>query len=781
MHDLTCRDARLWLQAPDELVVLDARHLERHLAECRDCDAYRASQVMLDGEIRRSLQAATGEASVREQVGARLRAMPAAGPAQPSASCRRPSRLRSLLPALAGVPVAAVIAVLLLTAPQVLTHRPVTPAISGFHLVQPSIGYPLTIDPTRPDHLLAGDWGEVYESWNAGATWRRLAPLPGDVVVRDVAVDASDPRRYLVATKHSVLLSVDAGKHWTVAVRGLLGAENMFLLQHPQSPTTFYLGPSILWRSTDHGRTWKPTGRDTVFAPDGIQALTFAPNGDLITGIWAGGVAISRDGGRTWQRRAAGLAPDVMGVAVGSHHRLWAATDRGVYVSANNGISWQRRGPSFHFLTTSVLDGGRYILAGGNGAVLRSADGGRHWRVVSDGLPLDPYVYGFIADPRHHNRMYASLDSDGIFRSDDGGRHWHAVNTGLQIKTQTGSDFPVLFRRAGILWATNANGADPGNLTIDARIGLAAVAPDGATAAYVTGVPGGWSARVVSVGGSAARTVAAGAGAIPRSILWSPDSSLIALTAPHGVTVTDPSGQRHLWVLAPTDRVLGWAAGSHALLVWNGRNGRVFSRSPMTGAILSAQPGSYAVPPLPAPNGRGTALLLGGRLFAGSWVAGVHPVASGLSACLLTGWSDDSRRLLLACGGTAQERTLAGALAGRIVGVPAGAFWAPGSDTDLLYFRHGALWRRSPGAPARELVPHAQRIRPDLAADRPSALHLSAVTTGRVYRIATASTPGPRSLYCSSSGQCELTARDTADRPDLDRHFPSPRCRIALG
>src|SRR5438270_62298 len=125
----------------------------------------------------------------------------------------------------------------------------------------------LALDPVRRDHLLAGAWGQVYQSWNAGVSWRPLAPLPAGLVIRALAIDASRPNHYLIATKHSVYLSADAGQHWRRTVSGLQGAMNMFLMQDLRSPETFYLGPSTLWQSTDSGLSWPRDRRGTLFPP----------------------------------------------------------------------------------------------------------------------------------------------------------------------------------------------------------------------------------------------------------------------------------------------------------------------------------------------------------------------------------------------------------------------------------------------------------------------------------------------------------------------------------
>src|SRR5205823_98403 len=136
--------------------------------------AYRREQVLMDDRIRQSLNGAVGTASVRDQVRARL--------AQPASASRpvaayRPRKFsgglargwRRLLPAVILTPVAAIAVALALILPPILSggHTGLTPTSAGWHLQRPFISYPPAVDATRPNHLIAGAIGEVYQSWDA--------------------------------------------------------------------------------------------------------------------------------------------------------------------------------------------------------------------------------------------------------------------------------------------------------------------------------------------------------------------------------------------------------------------------------------------------------------------------------------------------------------------------------------------------------------------------------------------------------------------------------------
>lgn len=686
MTELSCRQARLGLQEPETLPPLEARRLERHLRVCPDCATYRREQVEMDHLLRQQLGAAASPLSVRDRVHARLASQP------------RPARRRTGLPRplllIASLAVAAALVALIL--PQPASKRVVVHA--AWHLKRATIGFPLTVDPTRPDHLLVGAAGRLYQSWNGGESWARLPSFPSGLVIRDLAIDATHPRHYLVAVKHSILRSTDAGQHWQTVASNLRGAEVMFLLQDQQHPATFYAGPSVLWVSRNGGRSWSQDGRGLVFAPDGIQALT-QRGSTLYTGIWAGGVALSANGGRSWRRLEHGLAPNVLAVAA-TGETLWAATDRGIYRSANGGQSWHPRG-LHHILTTSVLATGHTLLAGGNGGLFRSSDGGRHWRLSSTGLPLAPYVYSLYPSPGHPRRVYASLDGDGVFRSDDAGLHWHPITGGLPIRPST-TAAPVLFRRSGVLWLTNARGADPGTITVDGQVRAAALSPDGAAAAYVTGGTS-WSVRLVGAGGSLAQTLVTGTGSPPRRLFWSPTSTRLAFRQGRRLMVAGLSGPLLSRPVPSKTRVLGWLDGGRWVALWQGRTGRLVTLEVATG---QQQVGArYAIAPLLSSAGQ-LAWVHAGRLWVGPPGGSALPVAR-VGGCRPAAWSDDSSRLLLACHRGDQLRTARGRLIASLPFTGAARF-APGSTTAVLRFQHGALWRWSARTGMRRLVSDAQ-------------------------------------------------------------------------
>jgi photosystem II stability/assembly factor-like uncharacterized protein len=134
---------------------------------------------------------------------------------------------------------------------------------------------------------------------------------------------------------------------------------------------------------------------------------------------------------------------------------IYAATSAGLYKTIDGGGSWaaiQVQNPigsvaidPFHPATLYV---GVYDTAQGVG-LIKSTDGGAHWRPADTGLPHKPLLPAAIVatDPGRQGHLYA-VRSDGLWRSADGGASWQPANGGLPATPDIQS-VAVLARPAG--------------------------------------------------------------------------------------------------------------------------------------------------------------------------------------------------------------------------------------------------------------------------------------------------------------------------------------------
>jgi hypothetical protein len=363
----------------------------------------------------------------------------------------------------------------------------------------------------------------------------------------------------------------------------------------------------------------------------------------------------------------------------------------------------------------------QFVLAGGNHAVYRSDDGGKSWKLSMEGLPLDPYVYDLEADPLVRGRVYAVLTGDALFRSDDEGRHWTPIDTGIPLSAGSQSTDLVLFLRDGAVWHTDSQGTDPGVSTVETDVRIATPAPDNTSLAYLASFGSQWWVRVMSPSGSGAQAIAAGSSDIPTMLSWSPSSALLAIVRRSDILVTIVTSVRHLkqeWRIAADDHFLGWAPGGGALLFWNAGTGQITHRSWQTGVVDTSRPNGAHYPALPAISADGShlAYIWEKRLYVGGLNQVARQVASVPTSCSRVTWSNVGTRILLTCSGGALEMSAAGAVVASLPGAGY-AEWAPGSKSDVLYFRLGALWKRTGGGRTVQLA------RPAAPTSAPSVSH----------------------------------------------------------
>lgn len=132
--------------------------------------------------------------------------------------------------------------------------------------------------PHDPKHWIAVTQSAgAQESRDGGRTWRKLAGVPSEKALYNVAFDARDARRLAIASwTYGFLVSEDGGQTWTPRNAGLPGAARVW--RAAIDPDNGELLAAVfgqgLYASGDSGRTWR-----AVAGMEGasIQTFTFVP------------------------------------------------------------------------------------------------------------------------------------------------------------------------------------------------------------------------------------------------------------------------------------------------------------------------------------------------------------------------------------------------------------------------------------------------------------------------------------------------------------------------
>jgi len=195
----------------------------------------------------------------------------------------------------------------------------------------------------------------------------------------------------------------------------------------PLNPDVLYTSSQHLWKTTDDGHSWQKISPDLTRADpktlgDSGGPITHDQNGPEIYGtlftiapsrkeadtIWTGSddglVYITRNGGKNWTRITPPGMPDFGRVSLidASPHNPAAA-----YVAVKNYQSDDRK---------------PYIF--------KTADYGKTWTKIVNGIPDDDFVHAVREDPGRAGLLFAGTEH-GIYVSFDDGAQWQSIALNL--------------------------------------------------------------------------------------------------------------------------------------------------------------------------------------------------------------------------------------------------------------------------------------------------------------------------------------------------------------
>ncbi|MFZ0500332.1 MAG: hypothetical protein WAU49_20085 [Steroidobacteraceae bacterium] len=365
------------------------------------------------------------------------------------------------------------------------------------------------INPTDPKILLVGDDGGGTVSTDGGKTWSTEHNQPTGQFYH-VAIDDDFPFNVYGAQQDEASFqgpsAMPGGAITTDAWHTVALGESTFVAPKPHSDDVTY-GSDYYTLMQRYNRV---TGARKSVSPwpqylDGVSSaemryrfgwthpIFFSPDDPRDLFLASQYVMVSDDGGSTWNvispdltrnepatekpsggpvdldQTGAEVFPDISALAVSTvdAHVIWAGSSDGlVHVTTDGGQRWRditppqltqwaeisSIEPSHASVGTAYLTASRYMWDDYRPYVLETTDFGRHWSVITDGLPDDQSVFVVRQDPNDVSLLFAGT-ANTVYTSFDGGSHWRPL--GLNLPHVEVRDLAIDTREGELIAATH--------------------------------------------------------------------------------------------------------------------------------------------------------------------------------------------------------------------------------------------------------------------------------------------------------------------------------------
>jgi photosystem II stability/assembly factor-like uncharacterized protein len=340
--------------------------------------------------------------------------------------------------------------------------------------------YAIAQDPMLRANVYAATSEGLWKTADGGMTWRRTTPESW--VINSVVVAEGHPRRVLIGTEElGVLASDDEGEHFQEANGGFEHRQILALGVDAKQPGRVL---AVLARvsepilaTEENGRTWSALGPG-LRAEQALRVYA-APDDAWWVSLARGGLMRYHAGKKAWQQagRVFGEAADANapgsphggGPGVGARHVVplqptqggnkstrkaiggpqplldrvtdmafsskewYAATSRGLLVSADRGATWKLTpiGPvaSLPVQSVRVSSNGQRIRVVSLRGLVFSDDGGNTW--TWHDLPLKSGGAVTLEAQAGDENTLVAIARNGLYISRDAGTNWQQAASGL--------------------------------------------------------------------------------------------------------------------------------------------------------------------------------------------------------------------------------------------------------------------------------------------------------------------------------------------------------------
>jgi len=278
-------------------------------------------------------------------------------------------------------------------------------------------------------------WGDCYAAGTGESGFITVHPADSNIVY--VGAVGSSPggggalERYDHRTGHIQLINVSPEPHGGIGPGELkIRFPWTFpILLSPHDPSVLYTAGNQVFRSTDEGASWEAISPDlTRNDPEKLKA--------------SGGPITKDTSGAEHYCTIATLRESAHEPGV-----FWSGSDDGlVHLSRNGGKDWENvtpanlpewsfvrtLEPSPHDPATCYLAATRYKLDDPTPYLYKTADYGKSWTQITNGIPADDYTRVIRTDPTQPGLLYCGTEL-GVYVSLDDGVNWQRWQANLPL------------------------------------------------------------------------------------------------------------------------------------------------------------------------------------------------------------------------------------------------------------------------------------------------------------------------------------------------------------
>ena len=217
-------------------------------------------------------------------------------------------------------------------------------------MIDDSDVFAIEVDETRPDHVIASACSGIYESQNAGASWRKVQGIPSQSRrTRDIMQHPAIPSTIFAGTTEGFWRSTNGGDSWMLTTSRTL--EINAIAVHRKDPQTIYIGTNNygVMVSRDGGKNFTPSNEGY----SGRRAYSLMPDREKPGRIYAstintatggGFFFVSNDSGATWQPSMRNMPSRLIAYLIlqdrNDGNIIYLGTNLGMYRSLDRGLSW---------------------------------------------------------------------------------------------------------------------------------------------------------------------------------------------------------------------------------------------------------------------------------------------------------------------------------------------------------------------------------------------------------------------------------------------------------